>query len=57
MPVTEVAEDLAETCTVAAVIDKLFKPDLEALQDTPNALDVPAVRAAIRPWATVVACP
>lgn len=46
-PVQFIHEDLAETDTVEAVIDKVFKSDLQALQDTQKALDVAAMRAAI----------
>lgn len=46
-PVQFIHEDLAQTDTIDAVIDKVFKSDLQALKDTQKALDVGAMRQAV----------
>lgn len=46
-PVQFIHEDLSRGDRLATVIDKVFKSDLQALQDTQRALDVGAMQAAV----------
>ena len=46
-PVQFIHEDLLPTDTIDTVIDKVFKSDLQALQDTQKALDVGAMQRAV----------
>lgn len=46
-PVHFIHEDLAPTDTMESVIDKVFKSDLQALQDTQQALDIGAMQRAV----------
>lgn len=46
-PVQFIHEDLTRDDNLAAVVDKVFRSDMQALQDTQKALDVTALAAAV----------